>query len=439
MSKEDPHPSETSQKLSSTICYSNFTAFAMRVHILFLLTSMVALATTSPSFRQARSETTSSASVILTVDGQSTDVLALELSIKCLKDCVTIIADGICIAEAILIDQAASVPGVLTCVKNDVAGVRDLFHIFSLSRTLWVHQGVGNEWKTMKPRNQRTPPRPFRAIIDLTWSDPFVSSASCDGEHCKAFSQRYNSRSSSTYECNGIEITLMYGLIEGFGIVSNNKFSLGMNLTVSHLDFIELKGYHVPNHIGEVRSFDSILGLAIEGQGYMFGGYNKHLFERDLVSHLLFLEDTTKWTVRVDGLYVKRHDCSGATKRIDTLGHGPALNWTALFSNNMSYIGIPCGGIVVECDSISELSDLIIDFGGQNITITGEDYVERIIPTDPDCQNIREECTIIVTGLPYFMDGVTPELIVFGMAFLNKVYGVFDWDKRPISFGGLRE
>ncbi|CZR56835.1 uncharacterized protein PAC_06724 [Phialocephala subalpina] len=256
-----------------------------------------------------------------------------------------------------------------------------------------------------------TPPQQFRAILDLTWSDPFVSSASCDGEHCRAFLQRYNSSSSSTYERNGTEITLMYGFAEGFGVISIDTLTLGTNFTIPCLDFIELKGYSLPNHIAELSSFDSILGLAIEEHGRF------------------------AWM-----------PCHGAT-----------LNWTALFSSTTPYIGLPwsmiqsfnnkiewyrsecSGGLVVECDSIPDLPDLIIDFGGQNITITGEDYVERIIPTDSECQYTREECTIIVTGLPYFMDGVTPELMLFGMTFLKKVYGVFDWDEKTISFGKLRD
>lgn len=161
----------------------------------------------------------------------------------------------------------------------------------------------------------------------------------------------------------------MYGSAEGFGVVSTDILTLGADLTVPHLGFIELKGYNVPNNVDEIFPFDSILGLAIEGQwpphpskpgqprvndqfrqmvnkgvldrnmfsilwptdtsragDIMFGGYNDSLFEGELVSHPIFPEDTTKWTVRVEALYVNRHDCSSAVKRIDTLGHGPALN-----------------------------------------------------------------------------------------------------------------
>ncbi|KUJ21622.1 uncharacterized protein LY89DRAFT_664802 [Mollisia scopiformis] len=96
----------------------------MHLNMPLLLAGLMSLAIASPSLRNARSEDISSTEMILTVNGTSSEVLDPDSIIKCVKDCATIIADGVCIGKAILPPVSpTAVTDVYACVKNDTVGL----------------------------------------------------------------------------------------------------------------------------------------------------------------------------------------------------------------------------------------------------------------------------------------------------------------------------
>ena len=323
-----------------------------------------------------------------------------------------------------------------------------------------------------------TPPKLFRAQIDIGWTDVFVPSAKCCED---LFERRYNSSESSTYRANKSPVYLNYAGFYTSGILSQDTM---------HVSGIEIQN-QVFEEASEVRvvpfwdfPFESVLGLARlpmsntassnftvisafhnmvsqklltrnifslklsqgkPGQQpgeLMFGDTNRDLYKGELFT----LPVTNVSSNARRGGYVlssgwqvsARSVSLGCSSRFNTT-HFPLVNYTAAFSTLYPFITLPeqirqeileiIGAdedASVACDRRSELPDLTISLGphGHNFVLTPWDYLRTDLAWDegPRCQSV-----ISVT------EEDEEKYIILGSAFLGRFYSVFDYDEETIS------
>ncbi|KAL2074066.1 hypothetical protein VTL71DRAFT_7844 [Oculimacula yallundae] len=196
----------------------------------------------------------------------------------------------------------------------------------------------------------------------------------------------------------------------------------------------------------------------------MFGGYNESLFEGGLVGHQLFPEGTTEWKIQVTTVYLlidfERDEFHETAIKEIAVKPQPGQDMTALLSTRTPFISLPsavtniikslidlevntCRPVVsMDCDRRHELPDVVIEFGNQNVTMHGEDYITKYFLTPEErnqkgCEDVVAICVAAIFESPTWGDD--ENLMTLGMGFLRKVYTVFDWDEKSISFGKLRD
>lgn len=326
------------------------------------------------------------------------------------------------------------------------------------------------------------------------------SSSSCGGEHCGAFSATYNSSASSTYTENGTLATISYTTLDGLGYLSSDDFTVGNrkvpNIDFVELCACNL-GNHVPI---DLAWYDTVFGFAMgterppvnrkqqqskvsspfrqmteqkildrnmfsilwptshESTGdLMLGGFNEHLFEGDPVSHRLFPDDA-EWRIQVTAVYLFANPRSNGLQESNireiAIKSEPGNDMSAHFSTRIPFISVPgpiryymthnidmevnmCAeAVVVNCDRLHELPELIIEFGNQNITMHGADYILRHVLSPEEraregCEDTLEVCVHGIAEMP--TDGEDGGLMTLGMGFMKKMYTVFDWDEKTVS------
>jgi hypothetical protein len=93
-----------------------------------------------------------------------------------------------------------------------------------------------------------------------------------------------------------------------------------------------------------------------------------------------------------------------------------------------------CALRVVDCDNLDKLPVMPIGIGDQKIEITPRDYMTKApMPWcwDPDFV----ECVpMIESKLDSFPGGVEDKRILLGSSFWERVYSVFDWDEKTVSW-----
>lgn len=195
------------------------------------------------------------------------------------------------------------------------------------------------------------------------------------------------------------------------------------------------------NHLLDENKFSVVWPSDLEGEGSLtFGGYDEDLLDGELISHPLFPENTTRWQVEIESVsMIGDNDCGGKKVLVDKSIPGGK----AFFMSVMPFMSFPytiaqslihhlytwqsrCGPyFVVDCDEIASMPEIIIGLKGQNVTLKGEDYVQRI--EDPfSCSG--EECVVMIDW-----SGESEDTVVLGMPFLKKMMGVFDWDGKMVS------
>jgi saccharopepsin len=182
-----------------------------------------------------------------------------------------------------------------------------------------------------------------------------------------------------------------------------------------------------------------------------FGGLNEDLFEGELISHPLSLQNTTNWQIHIESVsLIKGLDENDHDHAWENSGSG----YTALMYTSYPGIVLPfnlaqsvIGKIhpnrsdctyapVVDCDRVASLPSLQIGLNGQNVTLSGEDYVYKwITPDSTRCPIPIEECALIIDsfGPPGGRDEFPEDLVILGTSFLKKVYSVYNWDEQTIS------
>ena len=199
----------------------------------------------------------------------------------------------------------------------------------------------------------------------------------------------------------------------------------------------------IDNNLLDENMFSVVWPSETQEEGSLvFGSYDEDLLAGGLVSHHLFPEDTTGWQVELESIsMVGDSDCGGKKVLVDKSIPGSK----AFFMSVMPFIGFPytiaqslvhhlyawesrCGpDMVVDCDEIASLPEVTIGLKGQNVTLKGEDYVQRI--GDPlSCRFPGEECAVMFDAV---ME--SENTVILGMPFLKKLMGVFNWDEKTIS------
>jgi saccharopepsin len=268
--------------------------------------------------------------------------------------------------------------------------------------------------------------------------------------------------------------------------------NLADGLEVAGQHFHELRYYEMVWPDYGVKFFDSVLGLAFDGPSFIdpvtpsllpspfrtmmangildanmfsisfprnetetgdltFGGLNEDLFEGELISHPLSLQNTTNWQIHIEsvslikGLDENDHDHawensgSGYTALIYTSYPGIILPFNLAQSvigkihpNRSDCTYAP----VVDCDRVASLPSLQIGLNGQNVTLSGEDYVFKWTTPEGACPIPIEECALYIDSLPPpgGRDEFPEDLVILGTSFLKKVYSVYNWDEQTISW-----
>jgi saccharopepsin len=336
-----------------------------------------------------------------------------------------------------------------------------------------------------------TPPQSFRALIDLNWADLFVPSIHCGGDHC-SMKEKYDSSASSTFQENSTRSRITYGPIFAYGILGSDTLTIADGLGVVEQKFYELRYYEIVWPDYGVEFFDSVLGLGFErpwlidplnpslllspfrtmiANGILdenmfsisfprnetetgnltFGGVNENLFEGELISHPLSLQNTTNWQIHIESVsLIKGFDENDHDEAWENSG----LGYTALMYTGYPGIILPynlaesvIGKIhpnesdctyapVVDCDRVASLPRLQIGLNGHNVTISGEDYVYKWTTPDGACPIPIEECVLYIDSLPPRGgrgDEFPEDLVILGTSFLKKVYSVYNWDEQTIS------
>lgn len=301
-----------------------------------------------------------------------------------------------------------------------------------------------------------TPPQQFKVVLDTGSSNLWVPSSECQSIAC-FLHQKYDSSSSSTYEANGTEFSILYGSGEVSGFVSEDTVAIG-DLKVDGQLFGEVTSE--PGLTFAFGKFDGILGLAYDTiavnhikppiynaieQGLLdeakfsfylgdtakgdnggtatFGGYDENLFEGELT--YLPVRRKAYWEVEFDAITLgdETAELEGTGAAIDTGTSLIALP-SGLAEILNSQIGAQkswSGQYTVECDSRDSLPDLTFTFSGYNFTLSPYDYT----------LDMSGSCVSAFMG----MDIAAPvgPLAIIGDSFLRKYYSVYDLERDAVA------
>lgn len=175
-----------------------------------------------------------------------------------------------------------------------------------------------------------------------------------------------------------------------------------------------------------------------------FGTVHENFHEGQLVSHPLHPDNATSWQIQAPRISVRRpndseviiHELKSHAAKLSILFPHIALPKSIaaeIYEAINATAQEDCGNVMtVPCDRISELPDLVFDFAGQEIVLTGPEYIvetnELLCFSGPFCEPL-------IVGLdennfnPLFGNGT----VFLGSNFLKNVYSVFDWDERAVS------
>ncbi|KAL7416888.1 aspartic peptidase A1 [Mrakia frigida] len=304
-----------------------------------------------------------------------------------------------------------------------------------------------------------TPPQLFKVVLDTGSSNLWVPGAKCTSIACFLHS-KYDSTASSTYKPNGSTFEIHYGSGSLEGFFSQDTLAIG-DLTVKKQDFAE--STKEPGLAFAFGKFDGILGLAYDNiavgravppfynmidQGLLdepvfsfrvgsseedggeaiFGGVDKTAYKGKL--DYVPVRRKGYWEVELEQIAFGDEvlELEGTGAAIDTgtsLVSSFALMPTEIAEMLNKEIGATKswnGQYSVDCATVPDLPNLVLQFGGKPYTLAGSDYILEVQGT----------CLSAFTGLD-IPPPLGPVWIV-GDIFLRKYYTVYDLGKNAVGF-----
>ena len=211
----------------------------------------------------------------------------------------------------------------------------------------------------------------------------------------------------------------------------------------------------IEEEVLEKNIFSLKLPRHYQDEGHlMLGGYDDTAFEGDLTPHPIFPSHTKSWSIEASSISITATDASGSSQ---LLFNESLAGYQAILSTSSSHITIPdplysrilaplnlTSGVgeeyVVDCDNIDKLPVITIAVGDRKISLAGRDYIQRIPVWHSrwdivQCVPIFHRWYIPTPKPEHYIPPSADEAncLTLGTAFLQKVYSVFDHDKRTIS------
>jgi saccharopepsin len=308
-----------------------------------------------------------------------------------------------------------------------------------------------------------TPPQTFTVIFDTGSSNLWVPSTRCSSIACWLH-RRYDASASETYKENGTEFAIQYGTGSLEGIISNELLTVG-DLEISDQDFGE--SVKEPGITFAVGRFDGIFGLGydrISVQGVVPPFYN--MIAQNLLDEPVFgvylgntnnggeggeisfggtdedhYEGSISWTkvVRKGYWEVEMNNVTLGGEKIGITTNRAAIDTGsslfALPTAEAEIINKKLGGkknwsgqYVIDCESIPDLPDLSLGFGGKQFVLTAEDYILQV--STGFVAGGQSQCVSGFMGL----DIPSGPLWIVGDVFLRKYYSVYDLGKNRVGF-----
>ncbi|CAO2654027.1 Nn.00g107600.m01.CDS01 [Neocucurbitaria sp. VM-36] len=339
-----------------------------------------------------------------------------------------------------------------------------------------------------------TPPQPFTASVDLSWSDMFVPSVECLQDPVTALycreQNKYNSSLSTTYHQSKTVTKIMYEGLSTSGYLSQDVVGIG-GLEIFDQKFEEATFWR--SMYSNAAPLDSALGLARlqsrtpasnastksalrsmldqkvlsrpvfslrlprrdDESGELALGYSSSEVLAQSAVTLPLIEATPPKELSQLSYYIS----SGYTVELESVniqsspGNNPGgrkpSTYKAVFTNSFDYISLP-GTLLTEiqtnlhpnlgmddqladldCSMRDDLPNIVFSFGNNAvIVLTPWDYLTEV----QDSEN-GMRCVLPFAYLPQADD----EWVVLGSAFMEGMHSVFDLEKGEVSLSMLRE
>jgi len=307
-----------------------------------------------------------------------------------------------------------------------------------------------------------TPPQTFSVVFDTGSSNLWVPSTRCSSIACWLH-RRFDASQSSSFRENGTDFAIQYGSGSLEGVISNDVLGVA-DLLIEDVDFGE--STKEPGIAFAAGRFDGIFGLAYdniavkhvvppfyhmvnkklvdepvfgawfgdnadggEGGELVFGGVNKDRYKGDLAWAPVIRKGY--WEVELQNATLGGQNIGISTKRaaIDT---GTSL--CAIPSEEAEAINTRLGGKknfqgqwIIECDTLPNLPDLTLTFGGKNYVLKATDYILKVGGLGGG-----EQCISGFMGLD--IPAPAGPLWIVGDVFLRKYYTVYDLGKNRVGF-----
>jgi len=297
----------------------------------------------------------------------------------------------------------------------------------------------------------------FKVIFDTGSANVWVPGKACPFRTCWLH-PRYNEAKSKTYEKDGRQYKVQYGSGPVEGVFSKDTVTVG-SIDVKGQPFAEVSkvSFGPLNLAFAAGKFDGLMGLGFKSisqyqiptpfeamieqklidepvfafylqqdasqQGeLLFGGIDKSHYTRELVDVPLTSE--TYWEVSLDAMtFGGKPVISSAQKAIIDSGTsllaGPKEQVAAL-AQQVGAKSVFGKEYIVDCSKRSSLPDLKVTLGGQEFTLTSEDYVLQV----------SSQCLFAFMGI----DVPPPHgpLWIMGDIFMRKYYCVFDYGNKKM-------
>nr|AAD56283.1 pepsinogen A form IIa [Pseudopleuronectes americanus] len=299
-----------------------------------------------------------------------------------------------------------------------------------------------------------TPPQSFKVVFDTGSSNLWIPSIYCSSAACNNH-DKYNPGLSSTYKKNGGSLSIQYGTGSMTGILGYDTVTVGglavknqiFGLSQSEATFMQymqadgILGLAYPSlsASGATPVFDNMMteGLvdqdlfsvylspnAQQGSVVTFGGVDPNHYNGAIT--WIPLSSELYWQITVDSVTVNGQvvACSGGCQAIVDTGTSLIVGPQSSISNINNYVGATSqnGDYVVNCNSISQMPDVIFHIHGQQFTIPASAYVR---------QSQYYGCS---TGLGNGGDN----LWILGDVFIRQYYSIFSRAQNMVGLAQAR-
>ncbi|XP_058481081.1 nothepsin isoform X2 [Solea solea] len=312
-----------------------------------------------------------------------------------------------------------------------------------------------------------TPEQNFSAVFDTGSADLWVPSSYCVSEACVSH-RRFRAFDSTTFRHDGRMFGIHYGSGHLLGVMARDTLKVG-EVSVLNQEFGE--SVYEPGATFAMAKFDGVLGMGYpslaeilgnpvfdsmlaqkaveqpifsfylsrksssnspEGE-LMLGGTDESLY----TGPINWIPVTAKgyWQIKVDSVAVQGmssfcpHGCQAIVDTGTSLIAGPTsdiLNLQQLIGATPTNIG----EFLIDCVRLSSLPHVTFVLGGQEYTLTAEQYVRKEMLGD------KQLC---FSGFQT-VDIFSPEgpLWILGDVFLTEYYSVFDRGQNRVGFATAR-